>query len=272
VIFLLSKPGIADGLISSPEGSIITGPLLPSSIIQSPIVQKSVTSDVNDINLPSGSSGIKVGEVTDTSSLASSVAPTPKAPSGTISDRTPSYTWTKVSGATNYYYQLIQGAKTVYSRYVTPSACGVTYCTDTPAITLGLVTYGWHVKAKIGNVWQSYSPWKYFTVSDPPFNTPFTGNAPGWSVVNGTWTFLSGGYYQNTGNVDRLSSIVHAYNYPTLNYQAKIKRTGCKSCANSLVIRGTVRPLEPTGYWNKAYLFEYANDKQFSVWEITHKR
>ena len=35
--------------------------------------------------------------------------PTPQSPTGTITDTTPTYKWTKVTGATQYRYQLVTG-------------------------------------------------------------------------------------------------------------------------------------------------------------------
>jgi len=91
--------------------------------------------------------------------------PTPQSPSGTITDKTPTYRWTKVTGATQYRFQLIKGTTTVYTKTVSSSACGTTTCTNTPANVLGYFAYKWKVQAQVAGVWSAYSPFKTFTVA-----------------------------------------------------------------------------------------------------------
>ncbi len=214
-------------------------------------------------------SGMVLQSVSIVNLAASSpTVPTPISPSGTITDKTPTYKWIKVSGATQYSIQLVKGTTTVYTK-TTAGTCGTKYCTYTPTTTLGLFTYKWRIRAKIGGVWKAYSPYKTFTIkTETGFNTDFNGTAPGWSVVKGTWGFLSSAYYKTAGIVDKWSSIVHVNNYPKLDYQARMRRKGCLYCSNNLAIRSTVNPLKSDYLWNKAYLFQYSNDKYFSVWEV----
>jgi len=93
--------------------------------------------------------------------------PTPQTPSGTITDRTPAYKWTKVAGATQYRFQLLQGTTVIYTNTVASTVCGATSCTSTPAPALGYFTYNWKVRAMVDGVWGAYSALKTFTVSAP---------------------------------------------------------------------------------------------------------
>jgi len=94
--------------------------------------------------------------------------PTPviRAPIGVITDTTPTYTWTKISGANYYRYQLLNGKTPVYTQTVTAaSVCGTTLCSSTPTTTLGYATYTWQVQALVGGAWKPYSAYQTFTVS-----------------------------------------------------------------------------------------------------------
>jgi hypothetical protein len=90
--------------------------------------------------------------------------PTAQSPRGNIADRTPTFTWTKVSGATSYRFQLKRGSTTVYTKTVASSACGSSTCSNTPTTTLGYNKYKWRVRAKVGGVWGPWSSYKTFTV------------------------------------------------------------------------------------------------------------
>ena len=118
-------------------------------------------------------------------------APTPKTPAGKISDTTPTYTWTKVAGATQYRYKLLKGTATIYTKSVAASACGATTCTNTPTKILAYAAYKWAVQANVGGVWTSYSPYKAFTITNVP-----TPKAPTGAITDTTpkftWTRISG--------------------------------------------------------------------------------
>lgn len=93
------------------------------------------------------------------------VIPDPIAPTGSTTDKTPTYKWSRIAGATQYRYQLMKGATLVYTKAVTSSACGVIVCTNTPTTVLGVSNlYKWRVQAFVGGVWQAYSAYKTFTI------------------------------------------------------------------------------------------------------------
>ncbi|MGC1375068.1 MAG: choice-of-anchor Q domain-containing protein [Anaerolineales bacterium] len=93
--------------------------------------------------------------------------PGPISPAGKIGDATPTYTWGKIPGATNYQYLLVQGATTVYSKIVAASACGPIYCLDTPTTILANAVYQWRARSMVNGVWKDYGPYQIFTVAAP---------------------------------------------------------------------------------------------------------
>lgn len=187
-----------------------------------------------------------------------SIVPTPLSPAGTIIDRTPTYKWTPVTGATQYQYQLVKGSTTVYTKTVPASACTATACSNTPATALSFASYNWRARALVGGVWNSYSAYKAFKVVKG-FDSQFNGNKTGWSAVKGVWT-LSKGAFSTTGTPkNSWHSARHSDSYPTLTYEARLKRTVCPWCANHLAIRGTPLPLDRYGGWKNEYIFEYQN-------------
>lgn len=86
------------------------------------------------------------------------------APAGSILDTTPTYQWTKVTGATQYQYQLMQGVKIIYTKTVGSSVCKTVICSNTPATALGMGTFKWRVRANVGGAWKDYSPFITFSL------------------------------------------------------------------------------------------------------------
>jgi hypothetical protein len=90
--------------------------------------------------------------------------PVPSSPGFTITDRTPTFTFSKLRGATQYQIRLMRGTTVVYTILVSPNSCGVATCFATPTTQLTPGNYSWQVQAKIGNVFQPYSPLRSFVV------------------------------------------------------------------------------------------------------------
>lgn len=82
-----------------------------------------------------------------------------------IFDRTPTYTWTKVTNASAYRFQLWRGKTIVYTK-TTDSACG-TICASTPSKVLEYKKFKWRVRAKVGGEWRPWSEFKKFNVHNP---------------------------------------------------------------------------------------------------------
>lgn len=93
-------------------------------------------------------------------------APTPIAPSGTIYQKYPTFTWTKIANATSYNVQVWTANGRVTNRIVYPSACGTTQCSAVIGPLQYVSQYFWRVNAYAGG-WGSWSMDKYFTRLDP---------------------------------------------------------------------------------------------------------
>ena len=92
---------------------------------------------------------------------------TPKliAPSGNISDSTPTFQWKYVFAASVYRFQVYEGSTLIYSQTVNGSAsCAGLVCSSTPATVLPSGAYKWRAQAKIDGVWKSLSSFKTFNV------------------------------------------------------------------------------------------------------------
>ena len=114
--------------------------------------------------------------------------PTQVSPIGTITDVTPTYTWSAVSNATQYMYQVVQGSTVIYTKTVSSSVCNGSTCSSTPSTQLGGGDYSWRVKSYVGS-WKNYSGWKAFkvktipTVVAPIGKTPATSPTYKWSSI-----------------------------------------------------------------------------------------
>jgi C1A family cysteine protease len=216
----------------------------------------------------------RVGEGTSwvTYSSTPSTVPVLVSPSGTITDTTPTFTWKKVTDATQYRFQVYQGTTLKYTKTVSSSACGTTNCTDTPTTVLSLAAHKWRAQAYVGGVWKTYSAYKNFTVAAPTagFDSQFNGTSTGWSAVKGAWSIYSSMYYRSTGLANLGASAKHTGSYGNFTYQVRMKRTGtCTGCANRVIIRGNPASLSSTFWWQPSYVFQYSNDGMFSVYEMS---
>jgi len=132
---------------------------------------------------------------------ASSTAPTLGWPWGTIDDQTPDFTWTGVTGATDYrlYVNGPRGVNlinTVYPSTICTGAGGL-HCIQTSGVTLGNGGHSWWVRAITSGVEGQWSLEGTFTVSvttSPPTGvatllTP-TG-AQGTNTPTFTWTSVT---------------------------------------------------------------------------------
>ena len=92
--------------------------------------------------------------------------PTPITPSGTIYQKYPTFTWTKIANATSYNVQVWTANGRVTNKIVYPSACGATQCSAVIGPLPYVSQYFWRVNAYVGG-WGPWSADKYFTRLDP---------------------------------------------------------------------------------------------------------
>ena len=96
------------------------------------------------------------------------------------------------------------------------------------------------------------------------FTSNFTSGHAGWYDVAGTWSVTAEGYYKSKGLANDTSSVKHSDSFTDFTYQVKMKRTGCRTCANRLIIRG-----DPDWHafegWYPCYAIETFNDGSYAV-------
>jgi hypothetical protein len=199
--------------------------------------------------------------------LVSSDIPTQVFPTFVVPIKRIVYLWTSVSGATQYQLQVYQDATVLLNATYAASVCVSGTCAVRHDIDLSNGAYMWRVRAMVGGVWMTFSPYQAFTVSVEVtgFYSPFTSNALDWVVHKGLWYLEGANYFTTVGVAGRASTISHLNNYSTLTYEVRMKRTGCNGCANVIAIRGNPT-LDATGWWNSEYTFDYTNSGLFSVW------
>jgi hypothetical protein len=121
-------------------------------------------------------------------------APTLVLPTGTITDRTPSYTWNAVAAATSYLLHVDDAvtAKKIYRTYTAATAgcyAGTGTCSVTPGTLLSAGAGTWRVHAQTSlGTGPSSSIMAFTVVTSPPSRAP-TLIAPTGTVPNTTPTY-----------------------------------------------------------------------------------
>jgi len=105
------------------------------------------------------------------------------------------------------------------------------------------------------------------------FNSNFNTHHNGWTVLTGAWAHASDQYYRTPGLANKRASIVRNGNYGDVTFEARMKRSGCTTCSNSLVVRGTPKASDTQNNFAPMYLFQYTNEAagtegMFSVFRI----
>jgi photosystem II stability/assembly factor-like uncharacterized protein len=171
--------------------------------------------------------------------------------------------WSGVSGATSYLLQEDENASfssptTVYSgpgtsRSITGQADG---------------TYYYRVRASSAYATSAWSNTRSVTVQTASggFYSDFNGSAAGWVSHSGTWG-VDSQYLGTVGLSGTSSSVSYAEDFDDFDYQARVLRQGCDSCANRLIVRGTPYPLTSSNHWYNEYEFQYSREGRFSVYK-----
>ncbi len=99
-----------------------------------------------------------------------------------------------------------------------------------------------------------------------PVDSQFNGSADNWVSHSGTW-YIGSEYLYTEGLAGMWSSAsYYAAKFGDFDYQARLRRLGCQTCANYIVFRGTPDPLTPSYNWYHEYKLQYSADGQYSVW------
>ena len=104
------------------------------------------------------------------------------------------------------------------------------------------------------------------------FTEQFTSNPVNWGVAKGRWTY-GGGYIYGTPTVrDAFNSVFFTQAlYSTLDYTVKMRRQGCSSCTNGIIVRGS-GPVMSDGLWANGMYFVYSNRGNFVIYKMVGGR
>jgi hypothetical protein len=78
---------------------------------------------------------------------------------------------------------------------------------------------------------------------------------------------VSSGFYTTLGLAGTSASASYNANYADFDYEVKLWRNGCDTCANRIIVRGTPLPLDSSNHWYAEYTFQYNRDGVFSVYK-----
>lgn len=99
-----------------------------------------------------------------------------------------------------------------------------------------------------------------------PVDADFNGSAPGWISYTGLW-YIGDNYLYTSGLTDSWASAGYIVQFGNFDYEASMWRSGCNSCANYIVFRGTPFPLTANNNWYNEYKLQYSGDGYYSVWK-----
>lgn len=105
------------------------------------------------------------------------------------------------------------------------------------------------------------------STSSPPdvssFHTAFTGSAPRWIFDTPDWT-VGNHYLASEGTPDKYSSVSYDQDYDNLDITVRLRRNGCESCENSVIVRGSPT-LNTANEWAEGYVFSIRSSGQYAV-------
>ena len=99
------------------------------------------------------------------------------------------------------------------------------------------------------------------------FNEQFTNSASNWYIAQGTWSYGSGKIHGNGLDNDYSEVYFNRANYKNFDYQVKMKRIGCASCANYIYFRSTSTTSVVFRYTNSGYFRVDSYDGSYGTWQ-----
>ena len=195
-------------------------------------------------------------------------AATLTSPSGAITDTTPTYRWNRVNAATWYYLWVNNpsGTPVIQQWYQSSAVCGASTCSVTPGTVLGSGNHTWWI-----DTWNDggYGPWSTgmnFSLPAGGFNSQFNGSTTGWQAHSGSWSIDSSQWYTSPGIAWHWASASYNNTFSTLDYQARLWRSG-DSYPTCLVVRGSPTPPLINNDWDSGYSFCYSNTGFYNIWK-----
>jgi|CXWL01.1.fsa_nt_gi hypothetical protein len=140
---------------------------------------------LDNSNNPLGGTGNGNGNFTSGETYTITRVPTTQSPASSIADPTPTFEWSKITGATKYQYQLYKGATLIYTKTAMANSCNNSSCSSAPTNVLVPGLYKWKVRALVGGVWRNFSPYKSFVLFLPePGFWSWTDDSPRFYLLN----------------------------------------------------------------------------------------
>lgn len=200
--------------------------------------------------------------------------PTPLSPGAYTTDRTPTFKWNKVAGASSYQLQVYKGTTLKINKTISNSTC-VSACEYTPATLLDFGNYQWKVRAKEGLLWKAYSANKQLSVvSTAGFNSQFNGSMLGWTRKAGANWNVSGSVMYTYGTNGKWSSVYRSTSpYANFDYTARVYRSGGVVDywypASYITVRMGDKVGTSDNWWYPGYYFGYINNGYFAIWQTS---
>ena len=212
----------------------------------------------------------------------STTQPTAKEPYQTVYDTQPTFTWTEIVGASQYWITAYDssGSKVVN---IFPQAADVT-CTDHVCtieledyndshgdpLELDTGKYKWRVAAMYNSKWGVFSAYREFTVA-ADFESDFETTNTNWTSLGaGSWS-RSNGNMTTYGSSNRMTGMKYAFSYSNFTFNVRMKRDKgnvyASYPANNIFIRTGASKTSDYQYY-PGYLFGYTNGGYFSVWRV----
>ena len=104
------------------------------------------------------------------------------------------------------------------------------------------------------------------------FVSNFNLHHNGWTVLSGSWDHPNGAVLHTVGVVGEVASAARIGRFGDFTFEARMKRLGCTSCANRLVVRSRVDSAGELDF-APAFFFQYSNEApgeegMFSVFKV----
>ncbi len=194
-------------------------------------------------------------------------------PSGTTTDTTPTFTWSKVSGATWYRLWVQDSAGAVrHNSWLTSSTTNCTSgstCSYTPTAVLPAGSSAFWVQAYGSGIYGSWSSGKSFNVvvgSGCNFTQNFSNTPSDWTQNSGTWWTTSGLYF-TPGRVGKSNTSTRNTTCGNVDVTARVWKAGnTASNPTRLLVRAS-GSIQSDGKPSNYYGFQIADSGVFSVWK-----